>query len=163
MADRSVRPTLVLAYWIADADSALGQDLCPQAAAMSESFDDLASGEPLQMIAGLAQANAVNLDIAYLKVPSHEMIKRYPACNHVASRLTRRKLEVIFPFESFNRFRLDQRKLAIRQRFRESSQTQSIAVAFEARTGDGESLVHRLSRRGSGRGDVDELHSSAVH
>src|SRR5438477_6520359 len=115
------------------------------------------------MIAGLAQTNAVNLDVANLKVPSHEMIKRYPACNHVASGLTRRQLEVIFPFERFNRFGLDQRKLAIRQRFRESSQTQSIAVTFQARTGDGASLVYRLSRRGSGRGDIDELHSSAAH
>ena len=66
-----------LAYRVADMDCALSQDLRAQAAAMSKAFDDLVSGQPLQVIARLAQTNAT-LYITDLELFSYKMIELRP-------------------------------------------------------------------------------------
>src|SRR5712691_6120984 len=154
---RGQGPRATLAHLVADADCPLRQDLRAQAAPMSEAADDLTSGHPLQVIAGLAQTNAANFHDTNLELSPHKMIERHTTRDHVASRLARSKFEVVLALEGFDGFGLDQRKLTIGQGFRKGSQTQSIAVAFQPNSGNGASLVHRVSRCGSGGGDVDEI------
>jgi hypothetical protein len=82
----------------------LRQDLRAQAAPMSEAADDLTSGQPLQVIAGLAQTNAANFHDTNLELSPHKMIERHTTRDHVASRLARSKFEVVLALEGFNGF-----------------------------------------------------------
>jgi hypothetical protein len=110
-------PDPLSSYLVANTNRALGQDLRPQAAAMSQAFDHLASGEPLEVIARFAQTNATNFHVTDLELVSYKMIERDPACDYIASRIARSQLEVVFTFEGFDRFDLNQRQLTIGKRF----------------------------------------------
>ena len=124
-------------------DRSFGQDLRAQAAAMSEPSNDIAPGQALQVLAGLAQTNAANFHVTDPELPPHKMIERHAPSDHIAAGPARSQLEVIFLFESFNRLGFNQSEFTIRQWFRESSHAQSIAIAFQPNAGNGVRLIHR--------------------
>ena len=102
-----------LANFVTHVDCAFGEDLRAQSAAMREPSNHIAPGQPLQVLAGLAQTNAANLDVTNLELAAYKVIERHTASNHVSACLTRSQFKVVFLFEGLNRFGLDQRKLAI--------------------------------------------------
>ena len=101
---------------------------------MAQPFDDWPSGQALQVIARLAQTNAVGLHIANLEILPHQMIERDAARDQVAPRFARRKIDVVVALERFDRFGFDQRQFEVGFRLGESSLAQSVAVSFQAGT-----------------------------
>ena len=152
-----------LTYRIADVDCPSGQDLRAQAATVSEPANHFASGQSLQVIARFAQTNSANLDLANLELFSNQMVQSHAPSDYIAASFTRSQLEVVFVLQGFNGFSLNQRELTIGQRFRESTYTQCITVAFQPNTGNGTSLIHRMSRYTGCGSDVDEFDGSSVH
>ncbi len=70
------------------------------------------------------------------------------------------KIDVVIAFEGFDRFGFDQRQFEVGFRLGERSLAQSVAVAFEAGTRNGNCLLHRQRGRSGSRGDVDEFDGS---
>src|SRR6478735_8187753 len=104
---------------------------------MAQAPDDLSSRQPLQMLTGLAQTNAVGLHFANLEILSHQMIERDATCHQVAPALAGSESHLVIAFEGLDRFGFDQRQFEVGLGLGESSLAQSVAVAFEAGTRNG--------------------------
>jgi len=92
----------------------LRQDLSAQSAAMEQALHDVLARDPLQVIAGFAQANAPNADLAIKNSMPTNLIQRHVASDDVAASFTRGEFDVIFAPQRLNRLRLDQREFEIR-------------------------------------------------
>ena len=119
-------------YWVTDSDRAFRQDLRAQSAAMAQALDDLASGQALQVIAWLAQANAAGFHIANLEIASHQMIQRHAARDQVAPRLARSQFDVVLALQAS----IASASISVSSRSGSGLKkfpAQSVAVAFQAR------------------------------
>src|SRR6202162_6678027 len=98
-------------------DCASGEDLRAKAAAVSEPANHFASGQSLQVIAGFAQPNSTNLDLANPELFSNKMVQSHAPSDYIAASFTRSQFEVVFVLQGFNGFSLNQCDLTIGERF----------------------------------------------
>jgi hypothetical protein len=86
----------------------LRKDLRAQSTAMQQTFDDLLSGEALQVTAWLAQTDAVGFDVADLEIASDQVVQCDPARDQIAARLGGREFHVVVTLQRFDSFGFDQ-------------------------------------------------------
>src|SRR5256885_15318291 len=103
---------------------------------MEQTLDHVLANDPLQVIAGFAQANAANANIANHELPAHQMIQRYVASDNIAASIARGKLDVVFALQRLNRLRLDQREFECRLGLVEGALLEGVTISFEPHTGN---------------------------
>src|SRR2546423_1238925 len=95
---------------------AWGQDLCAEAAPMTQSFEHRTTRQPLQVIAGLAQAYAADLHFSNLEFVANQMIERHAASDQIAASFSRSDVYAVIALECFDRFRFNQSQFEIGER-----------------------------------------------
>ena len=114
---------------------------------MNQTAHHTLSGQFFQMGARFAQTHTAQDDFSDGKFSPDEMIEGDAARDHVAAGKTGSHVEVVFSFQRFDRFDLDQSHVASCAGIvRISSELAEVAVTFQAAASNGSHLIHRLHR-----------------
>src|SRR5260370_2908975 len=115
---------------VADANRTRRKNLGPQSSAVQQALDHGFPRHFLQVIAGLAQADAANAHIADGKLLAHQLIQWYVASHDVAARFSYSEHNAVVPPQRLNRLHLHQRQVVIRLGLEERAQFQRVSVTL---------------------------------
>src|SRR5258708_4747408 len=130
---------------------------------MTQALDHRLPGDCFQVAARLTQANAANLYRADAEFPPDQMIEWNSAGDQIAPGFARSHHEFVLAQDSFDGFGLDQGEFELGLRLVERAGLQSVAIAFQANSGNRSHVIDCLHCSLGGYRNVDGIYLTPPH